>query len=271
MGFKARIVLDSVSPAGVRLTTAEVRLPRLVLSELNTHRSFSRNSASSRAVPVRKTLAAVWSDPFEPISFGRNQKGMSAREDLTGWRLVAARGLWHGARLAALAMAWGMNKVGLHKQVANRVLEPFSFHTVILTATDWSNFYAQRCHPDAQPEIRHAAELLRAAMEASTPTLLKAGQWHTPFIQADEYGTLDDEQRIRVSVARCARVSFLTQNGTRDVSEDLLLYDRLLNGGANGHWSPLEHQATPAADAEERSGNFRGWLQNRKRFPGECA
>jgi len=150
------------------------------------------------------------------------------------------------------------------------LLEPFAWITVIITATDWANFFTQRCHPDAQPEIKHIAEMMLAAYRASAPATVEMGRWHLPLIQDDER-TLPDEQLCKVSVARCARVSYLTHDGKRDRERDLELYERLLGGGANGHWSPFEHVATPASDPERHSANFAGWEQYRKRFPQEHA
>jgi thymidylate synthase ThyX len=272
MAFSARVLLDSGSPSGARLTTFEVRYPRFIHSEMMTHRMFSRNAASSRAIPIKKMIAAVREDPALPIHWGRNQTGMSAREEIPAEIAGPAKAEWHAALADALRHAERLSEkdIDLHKQLVNRLLEPFAWITVIITATDWANFFTQRAHEDAQPEIRHIAEMMLAAYRASTPQLVGAGHWHTPLIQDDEL-SLSEDERCKISVARCARVSYLTHDGKRDHAKDLELYDRLLDGGANGHWSPFEHVATPAADAAERSGNFVGWEQFRKRFPQEHA
>lgn len=270
MPFLARVVLDSRSPAGVRLTTMEVRYPRFIHSELMTHRVFSRNAASSRAIPVKKMIDAVRNDPAMPLWWGRNQSGMQAREEIDPATRERAEIQWRGALENALATAEALSSsdINLHKQLVNRILEPFAWITVILTATEWSNFFAQRTHEDAQPELRHIATMMQDAYRASTPATLAAGEWHTPLILPDE-AQLDDETRRNVSVARCARVSYLSHDGTREIAKDLDLYEKLLGGGSNGHWSPFEHVATPLADATAWSGNFRGWEQYRKRFPQE--
>jgi thymidylate synthase ThyX len=257
----ATVVADSLSPAGIRLTTVEVTLHRFVLAELNTHRVFSRNSASSRAIPVRKQLARVLDDPAVPVEFGANQRGMQAGEPLTGGDHDAALAAWLEARDHAVAAVERLQELGVHKQVTNRLLEPFMWHTVIVTATEWDGFWEQRCSPLAQPEIRVAAEAMRTAYDASTPAPLALGEWHTPYLREDD-GDLDAETARRVSAARCARVSYLTHDGRRDIDKDLELYERLVTARPP-HWSPLEHVATPAAADETPLGNLRGWRQLR--------
>ncbi|MBV8298103.1 MAG: FAD-dependent thymidylate synthase [Candidatus Eremiobacteraeota bacterium] len=273
MGFSARVLLDSVSPAGVRLTTMEVRYPRFIHSEVMTHRNFSRNAASSRAIPIKKMIDVVREDPAMPLWWGRNQSGMQAREQIsdearalaeTEWKRALADALAHAERLAS-------TDINLHKQLVNRILEPFAWITVILTATEWANFFTQRTHEDAQPELKHIAERMLRAYRTSEPRPLEIGEWHTPLIQADEEAMLPLEQRLKISVARAARVSYLSHQGTRDHAKDLELYEKLLGGGANGHWSPFEHVAKPLASRDDWSGNFRGWEQYRKRFPQEHA
>ncbi|HEY0395309.1 MAG TPA: FAD-dependent thymidylate synthase [Candidatus Elarobacter sp.] len=271
MPFSARVLLDSISPAGVRLTTMEVRYPRFIHSELLTHRTLSRNAGSSRALPIRKMIDAVREEPAMPLWWGKNQSGMQARAEIDAaarelaereWRRALEDALAHAERLAS-------NDINLHKQLVNRILEPFAWITVIVTATEWANFFAQRTHEDAQPELKHIAELMLAAYRASRPAPVETGEWHTPLIQSDEEATLPLELRLKLSVARCARVSYLSHFGTRDHAKDLELYERLLGGGANGHWSPFEHVATPLPSAGAASGNFRGWKQYRKLFAQE--
>ena len=186
MGFSARILLDSVSPGGVRLTTMEVRYPRFIHSELMTHRVFSRNSASSRAIPIRKMIDAVRAEPAMPMWWGRNQSGMQARDPLdpasqalaeVEWRKALDDALTHAERLAA-------KDINLHKQLVNRILEPFAWITVIITATEWANFFTQRTHEDAQPELRHIAELMLTAYRAGEPCALAHGEWHEFVLRA---------------------------------------------------------------------------------------
>ncbi|TAM88892.1 hypothetical protein EPN42_08495 [bacterium] len=259
MGFAARILLDSISPQGVRLTTMEVVFPRFVLAEFNTHRVFSRNSASSRAIPTAKLIERVIEDPVVPVEWGRNKRGMSASEVLGEAEEREGLGLWLSARDAAVERARRLAELKVHKQVLNRILEPFLWHTVIVTATEWRNFFALRCTPNAQPEIRRAATLMREALDAGRPRPVERGAWHLPLIQDDERA-LDVERLKAISVARCARVSYLTHDGERDLERDLELYERL---SADRHLSPFEHVATPAED-DAFYANFRGWVQLRR-------
>ncbi|MGB8966725.1 MAG: FAD-dependent thymidylate synthase [Candidatus Cybelea sp.] len=259
MAYSARVLLDSVSPAGVRLTTLEVTFPRFVLAEFNTHRSLSRNSASSRAVPTSKLIERTQSDPALPLEWGRNKAGMSASDVLDGESTEEAKRVWLAARDDAVAHARRLLELNVHKQELNRILEPFLWHTVIVTATEWENFFELRCAPNAQPEIRAAALLMREVIERSTPQAIGYGQWHTPLLQPDE-AALDVETRRRISAARCARISYLTHEGKREIEKDLELYERLKS---DRHLSPFEHVATPVADTGFHA-NFRGWLQMRR-------
>lgn len=259
MAYSARVLLDSTSPAGIRLTTLEVTFPRFVLAEFNTHRLFSRNSASSRAIPTSKLIERVLKDPAIPLEWGKNKAGMSASDVLSADLAREAEGVWLGARDAAAASAQRLLDLDVHKQELNRLLEPFLWHTVIVSATEWKNFFELRRAPSAQPEIRAAARLMLEAMNASVPQTLDYGEWHTPLLQADE-SALDLETRRRISAARCARVSYLTHQGTREIERDLDLCDRL---SRERHLSPFEHVATPASDVAFHA-NFRGWIQMRR-------
>lgn len=272
MGYSARVVLDSISPAGVRLVTMETRYPRFIHAEMMTHRVFSRNAQSSRALPIKKMIAAVRDEPAMPIYWGKNQAGMSARREVDEVARRRAEDEWRRALASALETAELLSdsEIDLHKQLVNRILEPFAWITVIITATEWSNFFTQRCHPDAQPEIKHLADMMLRAFRASSPQTVALGGWHLPLIQDDER-SLDVALLKKLSVARCARVSYLTHGGTRDHEKDLELFERLVSGGANGHWSPFEHVATPLEQSDEWSANLRGWKSFRKSFPQENA
>jgi hypothetical protein len=280
----ASVLADSVS-SGVRLTTLLVRMPRFVLAEFNTHRMFSRNSASSRAIPVAKRVAAVREDPFVPPAFGRNRAGMSAGAALEEEADAAARGVWLRAARLMADCAEELASVGVHKQHANRLLEPFLLHDVIVTATEWSNFLHLRVSEHAQPEIRAVAESMRDAMAASEPRPLRPGEWHLPLVRVedlDRYGyvtnSADEEAGrltlARLSAARCARVSYLTHDGRRDPEEDLRLAASL---EGNGHMSPFEHPAFVGGPAYGHGGlceqlsNLRPpWVQLRKLIPREA-
>ena len=302
MGFDVKVLADSSSPSGHRLTTVETTFPRFVLAEFNTHRVFSRNSASSRAIPIAKQIRRVLVEPYVPIEFGSNQPGMQAGPPLTGDAQVAAEREWLRARDAAvrhvLALMTSPEEaaderdlltcferadairreegpqktwLNVHKQVANRLLEPFMWHTVIVTATDWDNFWNLRCHADAQPEIRRIAEMMRAEIQASQPADLDRDEWHLPLVRPEDRKEVDSiENLVKISAGRCARVSYLTHTGKRDLAADIDLHDRLLS---SGHMSPMEHPARPLSrfelNAGEWSGNCRGWRSHRKLIPGE--
>lgn len=285
----ARVLLDSISPAGHRVITTEITLHRFVLVEFNTHR-FSRNSASSRAIPVRKMMQQVIDDPAIPLYFPREQSGMQGGQELDNWHREEALKLWWRLRDEALAVANGMHRLGVHKSVVNRVLEPFQWQTIIATANysegaSWLNFFNQRCSPLAQPEMRAAAEAIRDAIEASTPQELDYGQWHMPLIRDEDHEDVDrminahalndrdlyyKKLKIfkRISAARCARVSYLTHDGKRDLDKDLELYDKLVSADPP-HWSPLEHVCRPwnTAIYDRVQGNIPGWVQLRHLVP----
>lgn len=283
--IKAKILKDSRSAwTNVRLITMELCYPRFIHSEFMTHRVFSRNSASSRAVPIEKKIKEVWNDPVVPISFAANKKGMQAGAELSKFKSFLARSIWLFSAYIACVFAWFLSRVGLHKQWANRILEPYSWHTVIVTSTEWDNFFALRSHPDAQPEIKLLSDLMKEAVEKSTPQIVNNGVWHLPLVFEEDlndvdslFPSIDDEQYYltlaKISAARCARVSYLTHDtGKRDVGADLKLYERLYT---SGHLSPLEHPAVVnnyliAQDLPTFHGNFRRpWNQLRKMIPNE--
>jgi hypothetical protein len=296
--YEARIERDSITQYGERLTTVVCTLPRIVLAELNTHRLFSRSSASSRAIPVQKQIERLRQDPFIPVYWGKNQKGMQADEELDYAQVAEALDVWSAARDQAVGSAEALMDIGVHKQITNRLLEPFMWHTVIITATEWSNFDHLRIHKDAQPEIRRAAEMIFEVRQASKPKLLREGEWHLPFEPVDGSMRIDAhsmKERIYLSVGRSARVSYLNHDGVSDPSADIALATRCLAG----HMGPWEHVARPMTGYEreifgrprwfaepstdpfgedlsweqgERQyflGNFNGWVQARKLIHGE--
>lgn len=277
MSFQAKIIADSVSGDGVRLTTFQLKFHRFILPEFNTHRSFSRNFSSSRAIPVAKMIEQVRFDPAIPVHWGKNQPGMQAHEELTGSSLDLAKKAWLDASEAAVEAANRMVDVGVHKQVVNRILEPFQWVSGVVTATDWDNFFELRAHPDAQPEIQALAHLMQEKMEANTPREMKRGDWHLPYVQPHEFADYGDDVELlkKVSAARCCRVSYMKHDGTHaNIEEDLALCNRLV-GSRPLHASPFEHQATPDQwnvqrgggfgwDYPHLHGNFNGWIQHRK-------
>ena len=291
MTIEAKVIADSIAN-GVRLTTMELKFHRFILPEFNTHRMFSRNASSSRAIPIEKMLEQVKAEPSIPIHWGKNQPGMQAREEID--HIETAKYRWTLAAEQAVLYATKLNSMQLHKQVVNRLLEPFQYIKVIVTATEWDNFFKLRLHPDAQPEIAFLASKMQEAMNNSVPEKLEHGEWHLPYVDRNEFqinGTysglpyieIDYTRAIKCSVARCARVSYLNHDNTNpDIEKDIALYDRLLK---DGHMSPFEHVATPIktpnydgfsskfwekgvthTDRNDNfwSGNFKSWLQYRQ-------
>jgi hypothetical protein len=285
----AKIICDSVSPDGVRLTTFVVTFHRFILAELNTHRAFSRNSASSRAIPIKKMLERA-NTPAMPIQFGSNQPGMQAGTELDPDRASTCKALWKAAAFDAIHTVSRLDDIGLHKQVTNRLLEPFLWHTAIITATDLGNFFNQRCHPDAQPEMKALADAIQVEYYSKQPSPVGYDQWHLPFIQPEEWVDLPLSTLQVLSVARCARVSYLNHDGQYSLESDFKVFDKLTRGM---HPSPFEHVATPCTHADairhttfklrasfneemngldvtcKLTGNFTGWHQFRKGMVNE--
>jgi hypothetical protein len=255
MSYDAKLILDSVGPNGARATTFELSMPRIVLAEFNTHRMFSRNAASSRAIPVEKLLKRIEEDPMLPVWWGKNQSGMQASEELVGPGLSAAKASWVllMKMLVAAARHIGGPDVNLHKQISNRIVEPWMFTTVICTATEWDNAWALRVDPAAQPEFERTMHMAYDAYRSSVPRSLKSGEWHLPYVtgydepELRENGHTEDELCL-ISIGRCARVSYLTHDGQRDPKADIALpKSRLI---PSGHMSPTEHplQAMTASE-----------------------
>ena len=260
--LQAKIIADS-SFEGERLTTFEVEFHRFILPELNTHRVFSRNYQSSRAVPVKSLIEQVRDNPAIPVHWGKNQPGMVADKELSGLDLDSAMSRWNGAAEDAAYHADLLNKDGAHKQIVNRLLEPFMWTRGVITATEdgFNSFFKLRCHPAAQPEIQALAYLMKDAFDASTPIELKPGEWHLPYIEWNvdcdgQYFTGDDittlEEAIKVSTSCVAQVSYRKLDDS--VEKARKIYD-MLNLPAKGlfsknppHFSPAEHCAMALAD-----------------------
>lgn len=267
MKIKAEIIKDSIGPSGKRITTFVLTYPRYIHSELMTHRMISKNSASSRAIPTKKMRRMALFDIAMPRKFTKNRPGMTANEELSGLKNLLAKGIWRFSGLVAVFSNFLLEKLGAHKQHANRILEPYLMHTIVATATDWDNFFALRMHPAAQPELNSLAVAMAYEYETkrSKAQILKDGEWHLPFVHSKE-GT---EENLIQSVACCARVSYLNHDKSVPNFEDhKRLYDKLL-GEQPIHASPAEHQAKAVSDPFLRSGNFTGWIQYRKTIQGE--
>jgi hypothetical protein len=256
----AEIKLDSVSPAGRRLTTFILKYPRFIHSELMTHRVFSRNAASSRAIPFARMVALIEEQPAGPVYWGSNKPGMQSGAELGFEDRAAAADIWQGALRLAMRSAGKLDAIGVHKSISNRLLEPFAHMTTLVSATEWSNFFHLRAHADAQPEFRVLAFLMLEAYLHSEPA---ERDTHRPFGEEAPEG-----REYEVATARCARLSYLTFDGEHAPEKDVALHDGLVKAG---HWSPFEHCADALEDPDKWSGNFRGWLQYRKCFGAENA
>lgn len=285
--ISAKVIADSISPDGVRLTTFELEYPRFIHAEFMTHRLFSRNAASSRAIPVSKMIDLVESNTAKPIHWGKNQPGMSAKEELNAEEGTM---IWLQAMKSAVEYANRYAFAGYHKQLVNRILEPFTMIKVVCTATEFDNFFWLRNHPDAQPEIAELARLMWEEYSTSKPNLLHPNEWHVPYVKFDVISRgyfldLDDKQEwltledaLAVSSSCCAQVSYRRLDDSLEKARDI--FQRLVESKPV-HASPFEHQATPltygmAGDTQVKgttgfdnkgnawSGNFRQWIQHRQ-------
>lgn len=271
--ISAKIVADSVSEAGVRITTLELVFPRYVLAEFNTHRVFSRNASSSRAIPTKKLIQNAMDAFVEPVRYGINKAGMQAAENnLSGEALEEARKIWKEMAEFNMKGCLRLAELGLHKQWASRPVEWFSTIKVVVTSTDFNNFFILRDHVEAQDEICHLAQSMKVAMNESTPKLVIPDGWHLPYVTEEDLAMLGLNNCLKISAARCARTSYKTYHGvTSTLQEDMDLFKKLVHDIDDGdnpfHASPTEHQARPVKFTGKSStftGNFFGWEQHRK-------
>ena len=297
----ARILADSVSPDGVRMTTFEIEYPRFILAELNTHRMLSKNSASSRAIPVKTMHEHMRQFPAQPVHWGKNQPGMQASVELADNDLADAKFMWQRAQQDAMHWASQMSeRVGLHKQVANRITEPWMIMKTVISGTEWANFWWLRAHADAQPEIHELAVKMWDELNSSVPLLLQPGEWHLPYVKYHRLSSgeliyldatdtpITTEQARVISASCCAQVSYRKSDDSYAKAHKIF---RQLIESQPCHASPVEHQATPmdldttnwyepetwepgvthvSANGDLWSGNLRGWIQHRKLIPGEA-
>lgn len=287
--FNAKVVAHSVGPHGIEIVSVAATYPRFIHAELMTHRAFARNAASSRAIPFvaidkttgklkeNCTLAMVRRNPVIPQFLGIEKAGMQAGEELKGDDRLDAQSIIQHLLEDALGAAQRLYDLGLHKSIINRYLEPWSWITTLITATEWNNFFRLRCHPDAERHFQLIASMIRDAIKASRPAYKEPGQWHLPYIEYSDrveatrsgLHVTEPDWIKKVSAARCARLSYLTQDGERDLRKDIALANRLIIREDNViHASPLEHPAV-CSPADTRSGPFTGWTQYRKAFANE--
>lgn len=257
MGTFARILLDSLSPSGHRLTTFHLHYPRSIHSEFMTYRMFSRCAGSNRAMPTERVIRQVKDDPYIP-EWTKNQKGMQGIEGgFTDTEVNVLNNIWLTWRDSAIEFASRFHRLGVHKQDANRGLEQWQYIDIVCSATEYDNFFNQRCTPEAHPAIRELADKMKLSMSISQPL---EREWHLPYVRSED-ADLSLEDRQKLSVARCARVSYTPfDESTANRAADFELYNKLLT---SGHWSPFEHQAR-ASHYNEKSGNFTGWHQLRQ-------
>lgn len=297
----AKVVCDSVNEDGVRLTTFELEYPRFIHSELMTHRMLSKNSSSSRAIPVSKMIGQIEDNMALPLYWGKNKSGMQAVEEVSKFDECKSVLSWERSFNYIKDRVNDMLSVDLHKQIPNRLLEPFQMMKVVITGTDWENFFNLRIHPDAQPEICMLAYKIYEGMQQSKPKPLKFGDYHLPYLETmvdtdsfeikywiekdSHLEQLTLEQAIKISAASCASVSYRTEGVTLEKAEKI--FDMLIKAEVV-HSSPFEHIATPIVFKETKeisnvfeyldkvdgvthvnkqgdlcSGNLRGWIQYR--------
>lgn len=297
----AQVLADSVSPEGDRMTTMEIEYPRFILAELNTHRMLSKNSASSRAIPVKAMHEHIRANTAGPVHWGVNQPGMKAKEALDVNDTVEAMMVWEQARDSALDYSMQLADLNLHKQITNRITEPWMTMKTVISGTEWANYFWLRDHPDAQPEIALLANKMHSVYEASSPQLLHPGEWHVPYVFTNRDtstgvlcyldgsgGTITADAARIISSSCCAQVSYRKNDNTLEKAQKVF---QMLIESEPAHASPVEHQATPmnirsmcrfepetwqpgvthvSANSDLWSGNLRGWIQHRKLIPKEA-
>lgn len=313
--MQVEVILASQGPDQKPIYTVRLRYPRIIHGEIMTHRVFNRNARSSRAVPVKTMLNEVRNTPFVPWHWGKNRKGMQAgsdhdeliQMDVGGvkYDYVTREEAWLEAAACAAEIAEAYMEAGYHKQIPNRLLEPFSWIDTLITATEWDNFLWLREHEDAEPHLRDLARLVHKAIDAAEIKKLEPGEWHMPYIteadiQKADFTDIPDsgyEWLCKISAARCARISYKPFDGDASYERELERYDSLVTAD-RVHASPLEHQATPdttvvasidlfedendsltpneTLDAQrvfkqkQLHGNLVGYIQFRKTIPNEA-
>jgi thymidylate synthase ThyX len=273
--IQAEIVADSINDTKHRITSFLLTYPRFIHSELMTHRAFSRNAASSRAIPIEKMIKRIQDEPAMPVVWGKNQKGMQAASELSTEESHIAKDIWRRSSLSQIEYVRELSSIGVHKQIANRLLEPFAHMQTLVTATEYGNFFNLRAHKDAQPEFQELAFQMLELYANNKPQYKKHGEWHLPFADRFLEEGLSVSHLLKISTARAARTSYMNFKGAYEHEEDYLLHDRL---SESGHWSPFEHPACSMSRismlidnmrGKRKQGNFNGYMPYRKTFPTE--
>lgn len=301
--FAAVVQASVAENSSSRIVTMHLRYPRIIHGEVMTHRVFSRNARSSRAVPVKTMLNEVRNTPFVPWHWGKNQKGMQADEEYdapvqlfqaegnVGYYWASREDAWLDACAKAACAAEGFMNAGYHKQLANRLLEPFSWIDTLITSTSWANFLHLRDHGDAEPHFQDLAKLVRKALEEVRDKKLfqnlLPGEWHLPYITESDREFVAEEtdgdigkmldMLLKISAARCARISYTPFDGNASYEREIERFNLLVTS-ERIHASPTEHQATPDVFIPHSvgwanpnlAGNLGpGWIQFRKTLRGE--
>lgn len=256
----AEVIADSINPVGVRITTLKLVFPHVILPQVLTHRVFSRNAASSRAIPTAKMIERVQKESYIPV-WKLNQRGMQPAGAIADENVTAGCNEdWLDAMSYCLFKAESLRQRGVAKEQVNRLLEPFGHVQFLVTATDWQNFFNLRLDHHTQDEHQQLAYEIKQAMDRSDPDELGVCEWHLPFVTKEDREIHTEKDLLKISSARCCRVSYwLPEGNLPTYGQDMERHDQ---GIKDQHWSPYEHPAM-ALDSDERVRNLRGWMQYR--------
>lgn len=262
-------IIEDSTWNGVRITTFQLRLPRIILAELNTHGILAKSSRSTRAVPTAKLRREVLDDPFVPSRWYKNGKGMAGKDLMVGWERGLAALLWCLGRYPAVLTSALLSRLGVHKQHAGRPLEPWMWVDTVVTGTEWSNFFNLRISASAQPEFDLLARAMKFELEAALPI---ERPHHLPYItEAERQARANNaeylEKLLLASARRCASVSYAPHDGSKaSVERDAAAAEANLL--RPGHMSPFDHPAV--ANGSAAGGRFSGlWRAYRKTLPYE--
>lgn len=254
---EVKVIAASVNPWGGKIATIVCRYQRFFHSELMTHKDLSRNASSSRAIPFKTMLKLTRKHMAAPIFWGKNKPGMQAVEELKGIGLWWAKFMWQLTGHIVLSLAWLMSFSKVHKQIINRMIEPWTFINVQITATYWDRMIYLRIDNAAQPEFQALAQQIKKALLSAYYKPLQPGEWHLPWLMMHEMD-LPLEKKKKISAARSARLSYTPIGEVKtNIDRDIPLAEDLLS---QLHLSPFEHQATPAIG---QHANLHGWRNYR--------
>lgn len=279
----AKVVAHSkAKQTGKEIITFELEFPRIVLAEFNTHNALSKNSSSSRAIPVLTMLEQVRKSPSMPIRFGAANKGMQdagehndlvivSNELAESWGGMYPDDAWYYAANQAADLAQAFHEAGYAKQICNRLIEPFQRMKVVMTATELANFLWLRDHQAADPTIEALAKEIKRAYINSEAVELDVGDWHVPYFGGEGVGYwlkgcgIDLQEALDISASCAAQASYRKLDDSLEKAKSVV---ERLNLGVDinepMHVSPTEHQATPIA---ETKGCFGGSYEDATIFP----